>query len=78
LSDGAAKAVIVGDYLTRRKHEVIANRRMGGGIVLRGQAMLLGQTVQVGHRRIANHAGIAVIFLEHNEDVITGWNRACE
>ena len=47
--NGAAEAILIGDDLTGRQHEVVANRRMRICIVLRGQAVFICQAVQVRH-----------------------------
>ena len=43
-------------------------------VVLRRQAIFCGQTVEVGHRGIANYAGIAVVLLENDKNMIATRN----
>ena len=42
---------------------------MGVGVVLRRQAVLLRETVEVRHPRAVDHVGIVVVLLGHDEDV---------
>src|SRR5579872_873049 len=39
------------------------------GVVIGGQAVLAGQTVEVGHGRGANHGGVAVVLLDQQKYV---------
>ena len=56
LRERAAETVVIGDDLTGGEHEVIADRRVGIRIILGRQTIFFGQTVEVRHGRIANHA----------------------
>lgn len=51
------------------EHEIVADGRMDIGVIVRGQRILLGQTVEVWHGRAADHAGVAVVFLDQKEDM---------
>src|SRR5712692_515514 len=62
-------AVVVSDNLSGGEHEIVADRRMGVGVILRGEPVLRRQTVEVGHGRTADHARIVGILFHHNKDV---------
>ena len=49
--------------------EIVWDRGMGVGEIVRGQAVLVGQAVQVGHGRAGDNVGVIVVFLDDNEDV---------
>src|SRR6266567_2390511 len=69
LRKSAAQTVVVGDGLAGGEHEVIADRRMSVGVVLRGQTILGGQAIQVWHRRASDDTGVAVVLLENDKHV---------
>ena len=73
---GARKCVIITDKLPGGEHEVIADRRMRVSEILGSQAILRGQTVQVWHGGISNHFGIAVVFLNNEDDMAKVRNSA--
>src|SRR5207249_4540117 len=62
IGDGSGKCIIKAFHFSRGKHEVIANRRVSVGIVLRCQPELRGQAVQIWHVGIANDLRVAVIL----------------
>src|SRR5512142_3240899 len=66
---GAGEGIVSCDQLAGGQHEVVADGGMGVGIVISGQAVLAGQTVEVGHGRGANHGGVAVVFLNQQKYV---------
>ncbi len=49
--------------------EIVWDRGMGVGEIVRGQAVLVGQAVQVGHGRAGDNVGVIVVFLDDDEDV---------
>ena len=67
---GLGVAVVVGDDLPGRKHEVIADGRMGVRVISLGHRIAGCQTIQIRHRRVADDVAIAVVLFHHNEYVI--------
>jgi len=62
--------VVVGDDFPDRHHEVVADRRVRIGVILRREPVLLGQTVEVRHRGAADDARIIVVLFHHDKDVV--------
>ena len=62
-------AVVVGDDLPRPQHEVVADGRMGVGVVLRREAVLPRETIEIRHRRAVQGVGVVVILFGYEEDV---------
>src|SRR5215469_7354528 len=69
IADHSAEIVVHGFHLARSEHHVIRDGRMPVGKILGSQTVLRGQTVDIRHRRVANDVGVAVIFLDHQENV---------
>ena len=68
--DRAGVAVVIGDDLARRQHEIVANRRMRIGVVLRPEAVAFGQAIQIRHRRIADDTRVVVVLFNDNKNVL--------
>ena len=69
VAHGAGERIVSRDDLAGCEHEVIPDRRMDVGVVLGRQTVLGGKAVQIGHRRIANHVGVAVILFHDQHDM---------
>src|SRR2546423_10971296 len=72
---GAAESVCVGVGIVRRQHEVVADRRVGVGVILRGERVLIREPVKVRHRRAADDLRVIGIFFHDDDDVADRWNR---
>jgi hypothetical protein len=49
--------------------KIIGDGRMQVGVVIGGEAVLIGQAVEEGHGGIADDVGIAGVFFDNDEDV---------
>jgi len=68
--------IVAGDELAGGEHEVVADGGMKVRVVLRGQSVLRGEAVQVGHSGVADDLGIAAVFFDDQHDMSEGRNRA--
>lgn len=68
-TDRTGEAVMVGDDLASREHEVVADGRMSVCKVLGSQSVLVCQTFEVGHGRAADYTCVAVIFFHDKENM---------
>ena len=69
VGDSSAECIIDRLRIPRRQHEVIWNRGMRVRVVTRQRRILRRQAIQVWHRRIADHIGIAGILQNHDGDM---------
>ena len=69
IGDGARKGVVEGFDLAGGQHEIVPDRRVRVSVVLRREAVLRGEAVQIWHRAIADHLRVAVVFFDDQEDV---------
>ena len=58
-----------------REHEVVVYRRMGIGVIVCGEAVFADQRIEIGQVvKIPDYVVVALVFLDHNEDVLELWN----
>ena len=67
--DDPRVVVVVRDDLADGHHEVVTDRRVRIGVVLRRQTVLLGQTLEVRHGRAVGHSRIGGVLLDHHDDM---------
>ena len=67
---GGRLAVVVGNDLACRQHEIVADRGVGVGVVVGGQAVGVGQRVQIRHPTDA--AAVVGVLADHDHHVPEG------
>ena len=74
----SGEGVVIGNDLAGSQHEVIADRGMSIGEILRGQRVLRREAIEEWHGGIADDAGKAMVLFQNNHHVGRGWNLRME
>lgn len=70
LVDDTCEIAVVGDVLTRRQPEVVADRRLGVGIVVHCEAVSIRQCIEIRHRRAIHYVFVALVLGDDNKDTV--------